>query len=108
MTDQELIESVAETVMGWHKHHDPNLKYWVNNKFAIQMLRDDFNPLTNANHWIMVVDRMKELNFSTFILNRWPNGTEWDARFVFNRSYFSSTPGHAVCLAALKTMEGNT
>ena len=74
VTDEELIKAVAVEVMGWtHFELDGKGRYSKTN-YAYIVDRDgsrlsdgyweiEWLPLTNANHWMMVVERMMELGW---------------------------------------------
>lgn len=119
MTDEELIRQVALEVMGWHLSSD----LWVNSKGerqaqAIWKPEDycdcgTFNPLTNANHWMQVVERMRELGYWIKISNNiyrhpdiWKVWVNKETPETFQDwTATNATIGHAVCEAALKAMK---
>jgi hypothetical protein len=115
MTDQELIDAVAIEVMGWEKiisvYDQPGRRayFYILNGEQIYFDSHDFNPLTNANHWMMVVEKMKTKIFSfkiwayavglytvTFTCDIQGDAASYTVK---NKSI-----GRAVCLAALKAV----
>jgi len=114
MTDEELIKAVAEKVMGWEFYPGETNRipdYWYDQNasrdYRFVMPTSDWNPLTNANHTMMVVERMRELGFNFWIEAQ--VGTPWIVMFhmplkgVVGRHEHENV-GHAVCLAAIKAV----
>ena len=116
MTDDELISAVAEEVMGWKQYTMSHGFYHVGPQYGLDSSRkevaydDTWNPLTNANHWIMMVERMIDLGW--FVELSWLGGSPdgWRARFhklapTDNNFYaYDDKIGRAICLAALRLM----
>jgi hypothetical protein len=105
MTDQELIEAVATKVMGWHREKSVSgiECYYNSDHDFMYALRTGkvFNPLTDANHWLMVVEKIKDI----FNINIGYVKGVW--RFNWNNYSIShKSIGHAVCLAALEAVKG--
>jgi hypothetical protein len=92
MTDKEIIEAVATEVMGYTEDE------WTHTGSAHPTALV-FNPLTNANHWMMVACKLD----MAFEIRRQPGS--W--LVIFNGLIIKehSSIGHAVCLAALKANE---
>ena len=111
MTDQELIRRMAE-MMGWvyipeketlvgeYQVRQFEAAKWVNEYGQFMFWAFDWQPLTNANHWIMVVERMREKGWRIIIKSY----NLWEVEFWDKGQYFAehNMIGHAVCLAALK------
>lgn len=91
MDDQELIEEVAEKVMGG-------------------MPFDGWNPITDANHWMMIVERILSNSIFSkvnmfYILGWWSCAFNTpDVNEVCKSD--EDSLGRAVCLTALKAVEG--
>jgi hypothetical protein len=106
MTDQELIEEVAVKVMKWECAGFSQRKpvYSIKKKILF-----DFDPINNANHWMMVVEKMRDkwiLSITDF------NSDEWE--IVFEHGHldhraviYHKLLGKAVCLAAREAVRGN-
>lgn len=117
MTDAELIREVAEEVMGW-KIVDADPQYYGDVFFCpttnltwiagyhVEYGPDEWNPITNANHWMMVVQKMSDKGWVA-VMECWP--THWYVRFQRERprAYFekTGTVGRAVLLAAKAALE---
>lgn len=122
MTDQELIEAVAVEVMeakiGYTKDC---LVYGLkigngSNHYFDGATAMAWNPLINANHWMMVIERMRDRGLSKtggydgVISFRKGNSdyrvSYFNAQQTSVHDYFAchKSLGHAVCLAALKTV----
>ena len=109
LQDSEFIRQIARKVMGWQPSN------WLGDHWEVWRLGDgkgyikcaDFNPLTNANHWMMVVEKMREAGFNmvlnTFIEKGWSVQFEKASDYYFK---FHKSIGHAVCLAAIAALEG--
>ena len=75
VTDEELVRAVAVEVMGWHDEgihslasgNYQGIRNWWIRCYGLDeepiMPAGDWQPLTNANHWMMVVERMRELGW---------------------------------------------
>jgi hypothetical protein len=112
MTDQELIDAVAIEVMdGKHfrSRHPYMPWYW---RFTINGKTEDYedwNPLTNDDHLIMVIEKMKEkwfevsLHFtrqiSSCTIHKVGYPVPMDTWYAEHKSI-----GRAVCLAALEAV----
>jgi hypothetical protein len=113
MTDKELIEVTATEVMGWNRgflYDGRRISYDHLEKRWFDLLEEiPFNPLTNANHWMMVVEKLCSLFFEVrlycsrklFMCDIHREGypvpaDSWCAE--------SQILGHAVCLAALEAV----
>ena len=118
LTDDQLIEKVAVEAMGWHVANDPRCgacKDWVNRVGVWQAHErigcddpgDRWNPLTDWNHTIEVVERIESLGFEWRIDAR--PGLQRGCRIAptgeFNTprvQFVANDSGQrAICLAAL-------
>jgi hypothetical protein len=122
MTDQELIEAVAVEVMGYETPDYANLinnLYWKRLNGSV-ILRTSFDPINNANHWMMVVNKIQEMNLGVeiyFNLTKQIKGQGKcyckiygkDGVIFYNgmRYIWQDSPGKAVCLAALEAVRGS-
>lgn len=127
MTDQKIIRAVAEKVMGWFylPPHQENVGEWgVLHIFEAEWKTEDgrhvfyereWNPLTNPAHWMLVVERMRELGWRCKI-ESFPDN--WGATFFKDRisvdamsdiheEYyeFNTNLGHAICETSIKALE---
>src|SRR5574343_140195 len=131
MTDTELIHAVATEVMGWHKGYgstpadapiwlDADGKYagfyvlckspyTTNWKAWIRELM--WTPLTDMNHLWMVVERMRELEWS---INIDDISGEWKVYFhrclyfdPIQKVAINSSLSHAILEAALEAVTGD-
>lgn len=59
MTNEELVRWAAEKVMGW----EWQFSCYVDEDGKFVMWDKDWLPITNPAHWMMVVERMRELGF---------------------------------------------
>lgn len=119
MTDSELIRAVADKVMGWRllpasgimnqnfwEDRQENFKFWAEEGYESNV----FNPLTNANHWMMVVERMRGLGWKGFRLQRFCLDKKFGVHFWKEIEidgpvvYAFGDLGHAVCEAALRAL----
>jgi len=119
MTDEELVREIAQKVMGWTRQHasasDKGNGYWIgNDAFEIigqnmYRITGDWNPLTNANHTMMVVERMRELgfNFKVWAYHDWKGIEVGFSKYRYPNLTKSESFGHAVCLASLKAVEND-
>lgn len=111
MNDSELIRDVAEKVMGWHEFADSWC--WGEGPIGkrarcIGPLISEWQPITNANHTMMLIERMIEkdwkpqlqFNMDTkkWCVIFWP-GESHDDENRPQQGHHESF-GHAVCLAA--------
>src|SRR4051794_28777196 len=88
MTDQQLIEAVATEVMGWHRkpwdwRQDGDTFKWANENDWIDA-SGMWNPLTDWNHTMEVVQRMRDIGDERegkpwFMLRNWCDA--WWASF---------------------------
>ena len=110
MDDEELVRRVAVEVMGWDydgaSWHEKGILLWRFN---------DWNPLTNANHWMQVVEQMVEIGWIFSASCKIDNDglLQFAASFRNPKTEELHTQhgepfGHAVCLAALKAVEEAT
>ena len=62
MTDDELNKAMAERVMGYQKVTVVELTrdYWSDNEGGLQSACEDWNPVTNANDALRVVEAMEK------------------------------------------------
>lgn len=108
MTDEELVREVAEKVMEWDKAGWNGQRYtrWLPRKPPSYEI-GAWNPLTDANHRDMVVEKMREKGWSyqieegPYILSRcrfFKVGKHLD--WVNNNDL-----GHAVVLATLAAVK---
>jgi hypothetical protein len=116
LTDAELIEAVATEVMGCEKDFrqtysfgDYRISY--NPPYFLVSYKSDlwkkFNPLTNANHWMMVVERLKNRYHITIYIGNLCNCELSDKNYPKSGDEFfkeHKSIGHAVCLAALEAV----
>jgi hypothetical protein len=122
-TDRELDAMVAERVMGWkHLNNDetsakragvsrPIYESWIDGKTIVCTL-GDFCPTTDHSAWWSVVEKMqKRPDDAWFIEIR---GTRVLAVFrpaqakdihAWQAESVASTPGRAVCISALKSLD---
>ena len=124
MNDQELIKKVAHEVMGWKSSmnlphylqpsgytHQPS---WQDNDGKFMDFQDRWNPLTNANHCWMVVEKMRELGWEIEITSIEKENPPWDGNWevMFRKLLYKSRCGDEydtyfncndnLCLAILK------
>jgi hypothetical protein len=109
MDDIELIRNIAVEVMEWHIC---NTNQWYNKYGQLEFIEGSWNPLTNANHWMMVVKRLHKLGWFIQLNNRVPSG-EWSARLFKYQELnqplaINEIIGHAVCLAALEAVRSSS
>lgn len=126
MTDEELIMAVAQEVMGWTANQNLSVdadlhitgdgRLWWYGSYTQQKqysytlaTSEEWNPLLNANHWMMVVGRMRELGWEfTMYYGTDKDGLidEWACfeKDNFSSKIYGSPIGHAVCEAALKAV----
>jgi len=115
MTDEELVREVAEKVMEWDKAGWNGQRYtrWLPRKPPSYEI-GAWNPLTDANHRDMVVEKMREKGWVVEINNYigWNNNrpNAWAVRFKKyqepNQPYAANINlGHAVVLAALAAVK---
>ena len=111
MNDKELIEAVAVEVMGWDKiisiYDQPGKMayFYVIGDEQVYFDHHDFKPLTNANHWMMVVQSMRELEYRVWIgqsLDLWECG--FSIACYTKGFYRHQSIGHAICLASLEAV----
>jgi hypothetical protein len=123
MTDQELIEQVSTEVMGWILVKGKTEKvgeygvthyisgYWKeNDKF--KYYECVWNPIINANHWVMIIEKMIKLDFAPEL--KWkPESNKWCVIMWPGESHdddknaiavYDIEIGKAVCLAALEAV----
>lgn len=125
MTDAEIVQVIAEKVMGWHeqtfpKSIMPSWKGWADDKNVCQAWAEDdpgydigdeaWNPLTSDADACAVLDRMMELGWPYALGNNCVvKGHEHYCHFWLNKE-FKSVKVHAdsrqraICLAALKAV----
>lgn len=71
MSDEQLTKAVAEEVMGWFEEPSWEQVTWCRlaGKQAGEHLyepvvsKEKWQPLTDPHHWMMVVERMRELGW---------------------------------------------
>jgi hypothetical protein len=123
LTDEQLIEAVAVEVFGATKDQfDETCQlFWddVDEEWVVIQVHDDYEStfsLTNANHWMMVVERMIEKEFLFAVATVYivtlkaddPPGLYY--RVEFRKPYKKGkikdrkSIGHAICLAALEAV----
>lgn len=130
MTDYELEQNVAKTVMGWNsKHFDrPELQgaYWVGDhtrmilnspihKARLKLgIKDDkpgdefvFAPITDSSDWMQIVKIMKALGY---VVSIYGVGDQFMVSFDKGIRFGENTItdkliGRAVCLTALLELE---
>jgi hypothetical protein len=113
--DKKLVEEVAEKVMGYEIDSDP-----LNEMIFVRKSGEReywwFSPLTNANHWMMVVEAMREKGWKFRMDGEDKN--EYSVNFIkeipckligygYEELNYDGvgSPGHAVCLAAKAALE---
>lgn len=122
MTDQELIEAVAVEILGWEKVGTQNNGWWSpkGQPDGIIVTQCDtsygpgWNPITDMNHTMMVIERMRKCLFWFDIFDNYNevgNLTDraWYCNFTRKdpkvRGYAKNKSiGHAICLAALEAV----
>ena len=115
MTDNELIEAVAKEIMQWHldkqKAYLPGVWRDKNGMWQGRESGEDmFNPLTDMNHMMMVVERMR-INY-LMAIKIWSYAVgDYIVTFCCDAetspkpySAQHKSLGHAVCLAALEAV----
>ena len=115
MTDAELIRQVAEKVMDFSPlGSDPMPVAYQDGHgptYSIEPSEflDQFNPLTNANHRDMVVERMREKGYTLSLgygdtiqgILTWVRFTK-EPHTCYSHH---KNPGHAVAMAALAALK---
>ena len=90
MTDSELIKRTAAEVMGWSLFE--NQWYFVEQKYTRRITgfelsgKYKWNPITDANHWKMVIEKLQSMGYKVEIRS------------------IKENIGREVCLAALEAM----
>lgn len=109
MNDGELVRAVATEVMGWEIV--PSMKpltfcdQWGRYHTVELTSYPQFNPLTDANHMMLVVEVMVDSGHEVQITM--PVGPKYQSEAcVDSFSARHNNPGHAVCLAALEAVRG--
>jgi hypothetical protein len=118
ISDEELINAVAVEVMGWQRKYI-EVPFFVPDSFINKTVMRSFwfdgeineistiqfDPITNANHWMRIVEKMRELGFylcfdalkTGYGARFWLYGLEpTPLTYISDRD-----PGKAVCLAAI-------
>lgn len=109
-----LDRQVAERVMGWRRINDPSHpgchNCWEkrgNDRVAL----DSWSPTTDSTAWMQVVERMLQQGYK-FDLSHGMFMQAWRATFYkgahFEMTEAYSTPGEAICRAALAAEPGGS
>lgn len=112
LPDDQLIEKVAVEVMGWKERSKFNSAggqdrswwkdgEWVCNKdgeWVCNAGKHHWNPLTDWNHTMEVVEKMKHAH-GWFKLSWIPKSGEWEAEFEY--TVYDKDPRRAVVIASL-------
>lgn len=121
LTDREIVIAVAEKVMGWtvassmrHAHSLLHLTEYPDGLYRNYPngTRRLWNPLTDPAAWDRVLDRMAELGWLWLVRKTVSHGFQVDfwklkgADVLLNAIEHADTKGRAICLAALKAVEG--
>lgn len=109
MNDKELIQMIAEKVMGWTLTSAPPGTMWKESKNGPGLFYGEdrgaggnaWNPINNANHWMMVVEKLRYIGLYLSISSRIGCYETWYKNYHF----YDLVAGRAVCLAALQAME---
>lgn len=115
MTDAELVRWVAEKVMGWKyisrsfPINDGWYEWTEDNGYQFRCVDFTFH---DANHWMMVVEKMKQLGWKGIRLERLMFDKKFSAEF-WKETYSDGSKvyaydfiGRAVLLAAKAALEG--
>jgi hypothetical protein len=111
LPDDQLIEKVAVDVMGWWRRKEPltEREIWVNAGGEHAAYRRSWNPLTDWNHTMDAVERMRARGFFWFVEDVFLGlGKDDLTRVGFvpagaskHLSVHTTQTQRAVCLAAL-------
>jgi hypothetical protein len=115
MTDQELIEAVGKEILGWKLVIMPPGTMWIDQQGENieygepRGLGTYFNPLSNPNHWMMIVKKMNKNNWSFEMTMRHNGGNRAEFyNLETNKSHWydfdNKSIGHVICLASLEAV----
>jgi hypothetical protein len=112
ITDQKLIESMANEVFRASKDNlnDSSKIMWCYDYDCWKTDEGDlFDPINNANHWMMILERMRMLGFNGKIEVYLTGMYEVEFYQRQGGSWVSCQEliGKAVCLAALEAVRGS-
>jgi hypothetical protein len=107
MTDQELIEAVGKEILGWRLVKMPPGTMWIDQQGKNREYGEPrglgtcFDPLTNGNHILIVVNRMINQGCSITMeyIKDWYVNVAQSPKVLGIVS--NASLGYAVCLAAL-------
>jgi len=95
MTEQQIIETLATKVMGWHKAEFNGAERWYK-ECGNPAERINWNPLQNiADAW-MLVDKLKEQEISTELH---ADDGEYIVRVNYDRWFSNKAAPKAICTA---------
>ena len=100
LSDSELIEKVATDVMTWRKDLFLELPYglWTDQNGLSKAHTSDWNPLTDWNHTMEVVDKFPAFAFEALYKGSYHVRFSPDERW---RDIHDASAQRAICLAAL-------
>jgi hypothetical protein len=101
----DIDKEIAEKVMGWSEKEYSNIVAVLDSGFC----RQKWSPSTNMNTAMKIVERLYEIGWTEFSLDR--DNIGWEASFSNPNTGrverdADNLPTMAICKAALKAVEG--